>query len=341
MTQKRSLKRRDFIRKAAAATAAFAILPGAVASGLVSSCNRKGNGKVLFAVCSDVHNDIFYGAEERLSEFIDRANEVQADFIIQLGDFCFPIERNRSFLSTWNNFHGPAYHVLGNHDMDTGSKEETMRFLWGQDYKSYYSFDVGDFHFVVIDPNNINVEGKFFPFEKGNYYSYKAGQLNHVTPEQLEWLEKDLAKTDKPTVVFSHQVPNLSVSNKDELMPIIVNSGKVIACFSGHHHGNWHIEEDGINHIQINSMCYNWVGSEYSYEGRFPEEVEKQYRNLKNVIPYKDPLYALIELDPYSRRLIMIGVCSEFVPPGPEELGMDRSDFFSLSPSIDSRLITF
>ena len=31
-------------------------------------------------------------------------NEAKVDFIVQLGDFCVPIERNRPFMTIWNGF---------------------------------------------------------------------------------------------------------------------------------------------------------------------------------------------------------------------------------------------
>src|SRR5690606_28336190 len=102
-------------------------------------------------------------------------------------------------------------------------------------------------------------------------------------------LNKDLLKTSKPSIIFSHQPLNQSVSNKKEVLEILENnSQKIIACFSGHMHKNWHVVENSINHIQINSMCYFWVGDKYMYEGRYPKEIEKKYSNLKRMIPYKD-----------------------------------------------------
>ena len=93
-----------------------------------------------FAICADVHKDIMHDADERLASFIEAAKAKELDFILQLGDFCIPTDKNRSFVDIWNSYPGDRYHVLGNHDMDNGySKEETIAF-WKAKGK-YYSFD--------------------------------------------------------------------------------------------------------------------------------------------------------------------------------------------------------
>ncbi|NME68141.1 metallophosphoesterase family protein [Flammeovirga aprica] len=106
---------------------------------------------VKFAVCTDVHQDIIHDAPERLQTFVEHAQKEDVDFIIQLGDFCYPKTQNDGFLNVWNSFSGPKYHVLGNHDMDISSKNESMKYTGME--KSFYSFDECGFHFVVLDPN--------------------------------------------------------------------------------------------------------------------------------------------------------------------------------------------
>ncbi|HAA77829.1 TPA: hypothetical protein DCE37_22205, partial [Candidatus Latescibacteria bacterium] len=67
------------------------------------------SAKVRFGIVSDVHKDVM--------------QEAKPDFILQLGDFCTPIPQNLEFLTIWNRFSGPRYHVIGNHDMD-GDREK-------------------------------------------------------------------------------------------------------------------------------------------------------------------------------------------------------------------------
>ena len=113
---------------------------------------------IRFGLCADVHKDVIHDADARLKTFIDRMNREEVDFIVQLGDFCRPYDYNRGFLDIWNQFEGPRYHVLGNHDTDGGfTRKQTLEF-WGSKDK-YYSFDLDGYHFVVLDGNDKKKQG--------------------------------------------------------------------------------------------------------------------------------------------------------------------------------------
>ena len=79
---------------------------------------------VRFGLISDVRQDVMPDGVERLRAFVAAMQQAKVDFILQLGDFCQPGERNKDFLSVWNAFAGPRWHVLGNHDMDGGGKKD-------------------------------------------------------------------------------------------------------------------------------------------------------------------------------------------------------------------------
>ena len=146
------MKRRGFITKTMQAGAVLS-LPWPV-----SGFNLKAPGKLRIGIAADVHQDIIHDGYARLRFFIDDMKKRKPDFIIQMGDFALPRKRNQPFLDAWNEFEGPRYHVLGNHDMkDFGfKKEQTMD--WWQMERRYYSFDHGDFHFIVLDGNEQNPE---------------------------------------------------------------------------------------------------------------------------------------------------------------------------------------
>ncbi len=91
---------------------------------------------------ADPHADLEPDHMERLESFMTEVDERKPDFILQLGDFCFPKKENAAFLNLWNQYTGLKYHVLGNHDMDISSKEVIMDFL-GMPSR-YYSFDYND-----------------------------------------------------------------------------------------------------------------------------------------------------------------------------------------------------
>lgn len=92
--------------------------------------------------------------------------------------------------------------MLGNHDIDFGTKQEAMDFLGMKE--KYSSFDKRDFHFVVMDGNYILKDDKYVDYANANFY-IEQQHRSLVNPEQIEWLETDLAKTDKQTIIISHQ----------------------------------------------------------------------------------------------------------------------------------------
>ncbi|WP_044206563.1 metallophosphoesterase [Flammeovirga sp. OC4] len=303
------------------------------------SCSEKKS--VKFAVCTDVHQDIIHDAPQRLQTFVKQAQKEKADFIIQLGDFCYPKEQNQDFLKVWNSFAGQKYHVLGNHDMDVSSKEEVMNYI---DMKeNFYSFDQGAFHFIVLDPNFFVEYTSYVDYEKGNYFAHKPTRAT-LPQNQLDWLKEDLAQTNKKVIVFSHQ--NLDgesgVKNRDEVRCIFEEANqevkKVIACFSGHdHHDDYH-EINGIHYIRINSMSYEWVGKEFQCKERFPDEVNDYRPALKNTVPYKIPVYAIVEVNEQGYIDIM-GVEGDFIAPGPKDLGVNFD--YEISPSVSDRYLKF
>lgn len=302
---------------------------------------QKETKPVTFAVVSDLHQDIAHDAEERLGTFLRAANDNQVDFIIELGDFCMPKEENKPFLKRWQDYAGEKYMLLGNHDMDNCSKEEVMQFI-GMNNR-YYSFDKGDFHFIVLDPNNIYDGEKYIPYENGNYFGY-GEKVSYVDPGQVEWLKKDLQATDKRCIIFSHQSFECSSQNREEIRKIFEDENlragykKVAVAFSGHDHTNYMKEINGIAYIQINSASNQWVGEKYACPERFSDEINQKRPALKYTLPYKDALYGIVTLTGDGMQLK--GVKSEFIAPGPEELGItDRPQ--PLVPWIEDLQLTF
>jgi 3',5'-cyclic AMP phosphodiesterase CpdA len=105
----------------------------------------RSRARLRFGLIADVHQDIMHDSEQRLRSFIESMRLARPDFILQMGDFCTPIDRNRTFLEIWKSFDGPRYHVLGNHDTDGGfTREQTLAF-WNMPAR-FYSFEAGGVH---------------------------------------------------------------------------------------------------------------------------------------------------------------------------------------------------
>ena len=282
-----------------------------------------------FGVCADVHKDIMHDADARLTAFVNRMNEEKVDFTIQLGDFCRPAEQNDTFMAVWRSFKGPAYHVLGNHDMDGGfTREQTVAYF--QMSGKYYTFTHGRFRFIILDGND-----KTDPPQ--------PGYARYIGPDQKQWLRHQLENTDRPTIVFSHQGLKDSggVANAEAIRRIFENANraagrkKVIACFSGHNHTDYTCQINGIHYVQINSMSYFWMGRDYQHV-RYSEAIDKQYPWIKYTAPYRDPLFALVTLET-DGTIRIEGTRSEWVGPSPWDVGYPRDNMDRIGPRIANR----
>lgn len=286
------------------------------------------NPPLRFGMIADVHHGLMPKAEERLEAFLEEAAQRDLDFLIQLGDFCHPHPDAHAFVKLWEQADVPRYHVLGNHDMDLGAKREIMD-LWKMEH-NVYSFDAGAYHFVVLDCNFLHVDGAYVDYEHGNFY-VDDKLRTFIHPEQLEWLEDELASTNRQTIVFTHQaldeVWNGGLAkNRRAIRRIFAEANKqagfqkVIACFSGHHHLDEHSTIDGIHYVQVNSASYYWVGEGY---GR--------------MAAYRDPLFAFVTVG--AEGIVIEGRQSVFVAPTPVDLAFP--DAHRLSASLSDRTLVF
>lgn len=308
------------------------------------------NKKIKFGIFSDLHVDIMHDTQGRLREFLRAARENDVDFIIQLGDFCYPDEGRRcvcksenqpvniansliyptyadknAIISLYKNFEKPAYHVIGNHDCDMCSKEMILDY-YGADYGSYYSFDMGDIHFIVLDTNYYMEDGEYYSYDFGNYFDSTPGKkrtLPYIPPVELEWLRRDLDSTDKPSVIFTHQslrsgAPR-AILNASDFQKVIKNRrSRVVACFNGHIHIDGATKDDGVWYVHVNSMSNHWMGEDYTSTMRYTAEIDEKYPNIRYVAPYSNALYAIAQID--RDGLEIKGRRGEFVGKSPDEL---------------------
>ena len=287
------------------------------------------------ALFTDVHHDIMHDGPKRLQSFADAATQAQVDMAVQLGDFCQPTDANRAFLDIWLGLETPRYNVLGNHDMDGGfSRQQAV------DYMSmphrYYSFDRKGWHGVVLDGND--------PSDPP-----RSGYACGVAADQIDWLRQDLQGTQLPVIIFIHQsIDRPDLDGGTEVLSALEAANRkagwqqVVAVFSGHHHLDYATCIQGVWHIQVNSMSNYWMGDDYK-QIRYGEQVDAAHPYIKYTAPYKDPLFALVKLQPGGVINIQ-GVDSEWVGNSPEELGYMKNEGAalplkgaSLQPRISSR----
>ena len=310
----------------------------------LSACRTTKEKPVRFAIASDFHAPDIPDGEHRVATFIKAANDEKVDFIIELGDFCRLDSASQVYRDLWNSFPGDKYHVIGNHDMDRYTFED---YTQGMNMPArYYSFDQGDFHFIVLDGNNLFDGKKYTHYARANYY-VDAKKRAHIDPEQMEWLKKDLAATNKRCILFSHQSIEEALNNGAEVRKILEAENqragfkKVVMAFGGHNHSNYSKEINGITYVQINSASYVWIGEPTQTEKRYSKEINDRFGGiLKYSMTYTEPLYAIVTLN--SKGATLKGTDAEFVPPTPKDLNMNDSvGVFPLVSNIKDLKVKF
>ena len=118
-----------------------------------------------------------------------------AGMVFTVGDNAYPSAREADYANcydpTWGRHRHRTYAALGNHEYDGGSNAiPTFDYFGlgaGPAGKGYYSFDVGDWHIIVLNDNRPQVD-------------YYAGSV------QEQWLRADLAANTKQcTLAIWHQ----------------------------------------------------------------------------------------------------------------------------------------
>ena len=314
--------RRELLKSAAAGVCVLTFRPPAHAAGSLK--------ELRFGMCADVHQDVMHDAGERLGSFLKAMAEKKAHFVAQMGDFCQPKAANDSFREVWQSWEGDQYNVVGNHDMDGGASREDFRKYIGMD-EGYYTFLQEGYRFIVLDGND-------------RHEGAPGGYPRHVGEEQRAWLAETLSSTTEPVVVLVHQsLENASgVDNGAEVRAILEAAneaagwGRVLACFSGHHHLDDLVEINGIPYIQVNSMSYKWVGGTQKHES-YPTEVHAKYPWIEYTCPYADALWSSVTIDPKG-ELRIEGIRSKWVGPSPEELGYpEGKDTRGITPNVSER----
>lgn len=242
--------------------------------------------KVRFGLVTDLHYAErqnkglrFYDqSKNKLIDAIQVFNKKNLDFLIELGDLkdqgILP-EKNQTiaFLdeieNTLSKFKRKIYHVLGNHDMDSISKDEFLKHTHNSGKaraKNYYSFIQSGIKFIVLDAN-FNEDGS--DYNSGNFdWTYSMIPIN-----QKEWLQYELNKNDYPAIVFIHQLLDsfsgisklVCVKNAEEIVEILEKSNNVLAVFQGHHHDGNYSFRNGIHYFTMKAMVQGSLPDNNSY----------------------------------------------------------------------------
>jgi 3',5'-cyclic AMP phosphodiesterase CpdA len=156
-----------------------------------------------------------------------------------------------------DRFTGEKYAVIGNHDVASLSKAEFLGRVSTAVRSNCYSFDKGNYHFVVLD-GNYRADG--VDFNHSNFTWSDAW----ASPAEIAWLTADLAAAGARDVfVFIHYILDTTVTsgeclkNASELIRIFENAGNVKAVFSGHAHTGGYKDFNGIHYLVMRGMVEN------------------------------------------------------------------------------------
>ena len=183
-----------------------------------------------------------------------RAN--RPDFLVALGDLIDAADSIEAELAYVKTIHTQLtavakhrHYVLGNHCVSSLTKREFLDSVDQQ--QSYYSFDKGDYHFIVLDAC-FRVDGEAYGRRNFEWTDTSIPTI------ELDWLRTDLMRTRRSCVVFAHQRLDVNtehgVKNAPQVRNILESSGKVLAVFQGHSHQNALTDIGGIHYCTLRAM---------------------------------------------------------------------------------------
>ena len=248
--------------------------------------------RLKISFVTDIHNGpnvgSNYGSKAvRLTEkFVEATNKFQPNFAVEMGDRISGRKddddraRMTELREVFNDLACPLHTVDGNHDLKNLDAEEVSDIM-GQP-KDSYSIDEDGFHIV------------FWKTDVSQYYNSGL----KITKDELEWLEQDLASTDKPTIIVTHvpltdkkggqdtdNNPNkrFMYANANKARKIIEKSGNVVLCMAGHRHSNTHEEINGTHYITLQSLVQGQRGEgKRSPHGTFAfAELDSEERTIE------------------------------------------------------------
>jgi predicted MPP superfamily phosphohydrolase len=226
-----------------------------------------------FGLVTDIHYaDIepagmrqYRESSAKLAECVRFMNEQKVDFLVELGDFkdqgkppdeAATLGYLRKIEDVFRGFTGPRFHVLGNHDVDSISKQQFLDVTGvvsrsSPDPGTYYEFGVKGVDFLVLDAN-FRADG--VGYDHGNY----AWEDANVPASELRWLEAALTGTGAPVIAFIHQQLDgegaYFVKNAAAVRAVLERSKKVLAVFQGHRHEGGYSLINGIHYYTLKSV---------------------------------------------------------------------------------------
>lgn len=232
----------------------------------------EGQQQYTMIVMGDIHlanrnNDI-----NQFEQFTADVNQYMAAnpgkyYGLTLGDLAWDNYWNsfdlNDYVRTISTINAPVFNTMGNHDNDLKATGDVAAALT---YKkivgpTYYSYNIGKVHYVVLDNIKCNYDGK------GDNDKY----TKEIVSEQINWLKKDLAciAADAPVVLSMHaqfygQSGENALSGSSNSNLVNALGSRPVHIMSGHTHLMYNVIKNNIYEHNTGSICATWwwTGSE-------------------------------------------------------------------------------
>ncbi len=263
-----------------------------IGSGELKLAPKSRETSVKFAVFGDNkswHTN-YEGSDEKYRKLISLLIKKEPEFVVNTGDLVFEGRDYRDWVTFFNigkplMKNVPYFPVIGNHEE---SSKPLFDFFKFPDNRSYYSFNWGPIHFIVLNSSGMEarVERRQLPQTEWKEF---LEQFNDTVElpffrQQLSWLQSDLEQhKDFPFIFVSFHYPVFNTLNREfENEDIIQNDWlplfkqhQVSAVFNGHNHHYHHALKDGIHYIitaGAGAGIYERSGSKVEHEVMYSEE---------------------------------------------------------------------
>ncbi len=244
-----------------------------------------------------IFNKLLY--PEKLSALIEQVNAIEAPMAIVVGDmFAWGDVNNENdskenaeeFLEIMANLNAEWYPVMGNHDAE-GLTWAVTKDLIFDNQSTYYSFDSGDSHFIILD-------------------AYTPSAWASIPETQMAWLDYDLRTTAKPHIfVFLHcplyptgphfgESLDTDVEVRDRLVAFLL-AHDVDAVFCGHEHYYCSLEYQGLMQVTTGGAGTQPLGK-YPDMDQLTEEYGYSVDQITRYIAVRSFHYVVVQVHGYD-----------------------------------------
>jgi len=237
-------------------------------------------GNIFFIHLGDIHlcgndevSEVFGGTVPPVTTTKEAVKEVirfQPEVVVQTGDIVALADKynldtgerwyklvNTTVYTPIKEADIPFLFAPGNHDpagikLDNVDKSDPrygdrllLKYLLSDKNRTYYSYDHGNYHFVIVDPVETEESG------------YRAVRLPE---EQLEWLKSDLENSrDKFIIICYHQpLGSWEDDSYRKFLDTVSPYREHILIVAGHTHDNRLLTIEGVPEHQGGAVCGDW-----------------------------------------------------------------------------------